>query len=1062
MDMTNVVEILAAKALDEPEGIPYTFLNYKDGTRCDINISYREAYDNARRIAADLQEKGIKKGDRVIVFATQTSDNVYSLYGALMAGAVFVLVPPPIDEPKVQRFSNILASSGAKFILCNTPLFRAAKTNPVLRFIHDAVTVINVEEIDTEPAAWVKGGMNPDDLAYLQYSSGSTSVPKGIMISQRNVMHNMASLAGFFKDEPFETAVSWVPFFHNIGLVAFLFFNVFYHFRSVIMSPQAFMEKPVRWLEAISEFKAYTTAGPNSAYALCAKIAKEEDLKRIDLSSLKCALNGSEPIDSQSLKMFSLKFGPSGFDSLAFCPAYGLAESTMFVAGNNRKIPVREVGYAQFQKNLLAEDIADDGRKKEIISVGKVFNHSKVAVVDPDSGRVCSENEIGEIWLQSESVADGYWDMPEENGKTFRGILADHPGFYLRTGDLGAVSGGELYITGRCKELIIINGHNIYPQDIERNIKEDIKDMAPCAMSVFPVRIQGKERVVIGIEANTEGLDTQSLIEEIRNSVHRHFEVSPFEVFFVREGGLPRTDNGKIQMFKVKENYESKRLFTMPDALLEPENVETAKAKSEITDEVELKIKKIFGQIIETGEGITAEDSFFSLGGDSLDTVHLLSSLEEEFEVTLILKDVVEKPTIRGIAEHIKKIMKREDIVNDKTYLYADCELPEDIIPGPYQYSDISCPQNVFLTGSTGFLGAYLIKELMEHTQADLYCHVRADNKENGLARIKGNMEKYKIWADAYAHRIKPVLGDLTKPLLGIEPGEYGALAGMIDTIYHNGALLNFIFPYNHLKKTNVDGTIECLRLACREKTKYFHYISTFSVYDNPSHFQKPALEDDPLTCGEGYFLGYSETKWVSEKLVRAAEQRGLKATIYRPGDITGDSKNGIWEMSDLVSRVLNACIQMEAIPDINVNIYITPVDFISRAVVALSTREDSPGKAFNVINKDIAGVKELQAIINNLGYQTKLMPYKEWQKMLFKATDNNVLKILESLFAADESEETAIVRRYGDMEPDFDTTNIRKGLAGTGIQSPMPDMSLMYKYLLNFAAKGHIKYPVE
>lgn len=1063
MSFTSIIDLLEINYKKKPEEVVYTFLEYKDSNRYDINLNYKDVYDNARKIAVKLFKSGLRKGDRVIIFSTQKYDNIYSIYGTLFAGAIFTLVPPPIDEGKMQRFVKILNSSDAKFILCDNMIFNLIKNNSALSFIDDKkCKSINVDTIHENPYEWVKCNIDSDDLAYLQFSSGSTSFPKGVMISHKNIIHNLESLSQLFEGERLKNIVSWVPFFHNIGLVAFVFFNMFYDFRSIIMSPKSFVENPIRWLEVISEFKSNATAGPNSAYALCAKIIKEEDLKRIDLSSLRYALNGSEPINCQSLQAFKLKFGQGKFDSFSFCPAYGLAESTMFVSGSNRNVTVKRINYSDFQRNLFVENDSDDGRKKEVISVGKLFNNAEVAIVDTTSGKECKENEIGEIWLQSDSVAKGYWNMVEETEKTFKGVLENHDGFFLKTGDLGAISGGELYITGRCKELIIINGHNLYPYDIELNIKENIKLMALCPMSIFSISIKEKEKVVICIEANTEGMNIIELINQINDTVHKSFDITPFDVFFVKEGSLPRTDNGKIQMFKVKEIYESGRLKNKLNSLSKAESSGLDKAKNEITDEIELKIKNIFNQIIKTSEEFASEDSFFSLGGDSLDTVHLVNLLENEFEVKIILKELVENPTIMGIANYIKELKNSEQIITDKKYLYAECELPLDIIPKSYQNFNNSSPKNIFLTGSTGFLSAYLIRDMIEDTTANIYCHVRARDEENGLVRIKTNMEKYKIWKDEYTKRIKPVLGDLTKPLMGIEENYYNDLAEKIDTVYHNGALLNFIFPYSHLKKTNVDGTIECLRFACKDKAKYFNYISTFSVYDNPSHFKTLALEDDELKCGEGFFLGYSETKWVSEKLVRSAEKRGLNVSIYRPGDITGDSKNGIWEMGDLVSRVINACIQMEAIPDINVNVYITPIDFISKAIVNLSTNKDSIGKALNLINKNIASVRELHAIINYLGYNVKLTPYKEWQKMLFKDADSNVLKILECLFIASECEETSIVRRYGDIEADFDISNTLKGLEGTGIKCTELDINLIYKYLYNFAVKGYIKYPNE
>ena len=333
---------------------------------------------------------------------------------------------------------------------------------------------------------------------------------------------------------------------------------------------------------------------------------------------------------------------------------------------------------------------------------------------------------------------------------------------------------------------------------------------------------------------------------------------------------------------------------------------------------------------------------------------------------------------------------------------------------------------------------------------------MRAQNEETGKERVIKNMKHYRCWKDDYAQYIQAVTGSLDQPLLGIKEDIYTELSRSVDAVYHNGAILNFLFPYAFMKETNVDGTRECLRFACTGKAKYFHYISSYSVYDTPSNLGKTVYEADPLTVGEGFSLGYSETKWVSEKLVQIARERGLRACIYRPGDITGDTVNGIWEMKDLLSRLVVGCIHLQKSPKIKTRLHIVPVDYVSDAIAHISMQDGACGLAFNILSPESVDVKTMVRAIRRMGYKNRLVPYENWREELLQThIRENPLRVLGSLFPAESTEDgqstDSLITRFGPLQPRYDTTNTLRFLKNTGIQKLLQKKRLLAVYLQYF-----------
>ncbi|WP_310604323.1 thioester reductase domain-containing protein [Anaerosporobacter sp.] len=1054
--MNELIAKIEKKYIQNPDEIVFTLLEYSSKEGLHSNISYRELWINTLKMAHTLKRNHIKKKDKVVIISNNSMENIYSIFAAMMSEVVFTLVPIPTDKSKINRYKSVLNAYEPQAVIISNEVTRKIEENKLRELTNDEIEIIRFDDIDDNielEAIFNEAEM--EDTVYVQYSSGSTSEPKGVMISYENLMTNLDDISEMFPPSN-HRLVSWVPFFHNIGLVAIIFATIYQERHTHLLKTEAFMANPSLWLRAISECRADITVAPDSAYDLCAKIIDSKLASNFDLSSLKMLANGSEMVNPQTVENFSTKFN---IEKRRFVACYGLAEAVCGVSSASDKFEAYRIDYNEYKADRFQIATSACEKTKEVVSLGKIAKSINLVIVDikNPSKEVSSKDKIGEVCIRGKAVASGYLGNVEDN-KNFQQKIEGHEGLYYRTGDMGVIQEGNLFLTGRIKELIIINGHNICSADIQQVIKKNIPILQNEVICVFSLSIEKKERVVICIESDSANIDYAQISSEISKLVSDNFDVSPFEVLFVKKRSLTRTDNGKLRIHSIRRVYKANCLELIYSS--RKEVCEDIILTEECADEIEEKVKRIFEHILKI-KVLNTNDSFLELGGNSFDTLELVSQIESEFNNSFDVREILFNPTVKGIAEQIRDKIYDDNITARKMDLYKECILDDDIILQSEYNSSPGESKIFFLTGSTGFLGAYLIRTLIEsvsNKEMKLYCHCRAKTKEEGLQRIIKNMKHFECWQDSYEKYIYPVLGELSCSHMGIEDEEYNRLINEVDCIYHNGALLNFMFPYEYLRKANVTGTKECLRFACTGKAKYFNYISSFSVYDNPSHFKTIAYEADRLESADGYFLGYSETKWVSEKLVTMAEKRGLRAAIYRPGDITGSVKEGIWDMGDLVSRVLVSCVQMKKIPNIPINIFFTPVDYVSEAIIHISLQKNAYFMAFNIVNTKIVNTDELEKIIQECGYGVERIPYGEWQReLLMSDTGRNSLKILDCLFKESEDDERSIVRRYGDLEAVFDTTNVDAFLDDTPIRCHPVDKTLLSKYFEYFEAKGYI-----
>ena len=385
--------------------------------------------------------------------------------------------------------------------------------------------------------------------------------------------------------------------------------------------------------------------------------------------------------------------------------------------------------------------------------------------------------------------------------------------------------------------------------------------------------------------------------------------------------------------------------------------------------------------------------------------------------------------------------------------LAAEAVLDADIQPPATgdDAVDFTSAKAILLTGASGFLGAYLLHDLMRETDASVYCLVRCTSESDGGQRIRSNLLRYRLWSDDFAARIVPVPGDLALPLLGLGPEKFGTLGSMVDTIYHNGALVNFIYPYSQLKDSNVHGTREVIRFACRSRRKPLHLISTVAIFPPTTDPNAKIFESGTLGSWQGLTHGYGQTKWVAEKVVTIAADRGLPVRIYRPGFVTGDSSTGIWNTDDFIARMIKGCIQLGSIPDSDLVIDIAPVDYVSKAIVHLSRQGELQSNVFHVVNPHLISTREFGRIVSELGYKLALVSYPAWRKALLedaRTSSKNALYPLLMMFI-----DTPLPERM----PVFDSHNTLEGLRGTQIACPKVDINLIATYLKYFSSSGFL-----
>ncbi|HEX5102342.1 MAG TPA: AMP-binding protein, partial [Pirellulaceae bacterium] len=662
---TDFADRLRYWAAEIPDDTAFAFWtgDEQDAAR----LSYAELDTQARAIAAELTARRLR-GQRALLLFPPGLEFVSALFGCFYAGVVAVPAYPPRRSRNMERIDAISEDAQAAVVLSTQAITDRPPVEqaPHLKRIPWIATDRLPDDLATQ---WEPPRLAADALAILQYTSGSTGLPKGVMLTQSNLMHNCGLITHGFEPSRNTVGLFWLPTYHDMGLIGSLLEPLFLGRPSVLMPPLAFLQKPVRWLRGISRFRATISGGPNFAYALCNEKITPDECVGLDLSSWEVAFNGAEPIRAETLEAFSEKFAPYGFRGHSHYPCYGMAETTLLVTGGTKRARpvIRNFEGAALDDHRVVAASDEHQPSRKLVSSGRAMPGDEIVIVDPDSSRPLPAGSVGEICVAGASVAQGYWNKPEETARVFGLQLEGHTRTFLRTGDLGFLHEGELFVTGRCKDLIIIRGRNLYPHDVELTVEKCHPALRTAGGACFSVEVAGEERLIVvqELERQQAQADGQAIIAAIREAVMIEHEAPLFSVCLLKAGKLPKTSSGKVQRRACREAYlqgglESQAQWT-DEVIPAPRaagSAETAPAPAGAGSRSAAAIQSwlaegIAKRLRRNPAEIDVHEPFARFGLDSLALVELSGELQQYLGREVSPTVLYSYPTISELARHL-------------------------------------------------------------------------------------------------------------------------------------------------------------------------------------------------------------------------------------------------------------------------------------------------------------------------------------------------------------------------------------------------------------------------
>lgn len=676
-NVRTMTALLAYRADQNADVEGYTFLG--DGETVSGTLTFAELDLQARRIAAGLRRR-LKQNERALLLFPPGLEFVRAFWACLYAGVVAVPLYPPRSNRVDSRIIDVTKDAAAAIALATAEI--AAEDH---RATLGDVPLCSLEELSAVESTFRETSISGDSLAFLQYTSGSTSTPKGVMVSHANLLENLANMDEGWYHNSESVIVTWLPTFHDMGLIYGVLQPAFNGLRSVGMPPATFFRQPLRWLQAFTKYRGTHATAPNFAYEHCAANISPQDREGLDLSSWVAAVNGSEPVRESTQRQFYEAFAPCGFRYDSFCPGFGLAEATLKATATRVGEPVVT---CRVDADALAEnrvalagsvDESDSENRTEVSAVkrpsetgitlvgcGPASGSNRVLIVDPDTRIACPSDGVGEIWMSGPTIAQGYWNRPQESQETFGATLADTgEGPFMRTGDLGFWRDGHLYVTGRIKDVIIQNGVNVYPQDIEYTVERSHVAMRVSSGATFSLEVGEQERVVLVQEverSHVRTMNSEEVIGAIRRSVFAEHDISLYAVALVRPASILKTSSGKIQRRACKQafvNGDLKIVAQWQADTAATDNLELVEELAGLaaTDRRERLIAYLRDLLAEhincQPKEIGLRDRLVELGIDSTSAVEISIQLHEDLGPAVTSTVIFDYPTLEALAEYL-------------------------------------------------------------------------------------------------------------------------------------------------------------------------------------------------------------------------------------------------------------------------------------------------------------------------------------------------------------------------------------------------------------------------
>jgi acyl-CoA synthetase (AMP-forming)/AMP-acid ligase II/acyl carrier protein len=664
----TLIDLLRRRAELRPEKRAYTFL--LDGETEEVSLSYGQLNLQAQAIGKILIGMGLR-GERALLLYPPGLDFIVGFFGCLYAGLIAVPAYPPSPaqlKRTMLRLEAIVGDAEAKVALTIQSVLSRMGQAPGQTSRLSSLSWLATDRAKNEVidhALEVDSGA--ESIAFLQYTSGSTGRPRGVVLTHANLIHNASMVRAFIEHGPQDSYVSWLPAFHDMGFMSGVLQPLYSGIPAVLISPAVFLQRPFRWLRAISHYRATTSGGPNFAYDLCVRKISPEDRASLDLSSWTVAFNGSEPIRKETLERFAQTFAPCGFRRGGLYPCYGLAEATLIVSGARKgqgPIVKSFVG-SEIGKGRVVEERSETKSQYDLVSSGRISKDEKVVIVHPESMIKCSPGEIGEIWVSGPSVAHGYWKNPAETERTFQAYIKNtNEGPFLRTGDLGFIHRRQLFIAGRLKDLIIIRGVNHYPQDIELSVENSAPGLRPGCGAAFTVEIDGEEKLVVAQEVDDrKQTDSSAIVDSIRRSIAEIHELQVYGIVLVKPGTIPKTSSGKIQRHTCRTEFLEGKLQEVYRSVLKGsggssrEESFIRQALLAIESPKRLPIAESYileqtAQVLQLSPaGLLPEQPLSTLGVDSLTAVELKNRIDARLHISIPVSIFLTGASAREVAQ---------------------------------------------------------------------------------------------------------------------------------------------------------------------------------------------------------------------------------------------------------------------------------------------------------------------------------------------------------------------------------------------------------------------------
>lgn len=957
----------------------------------DQQWTYRQLDERANEFADALRALDVTSETLVGVCMERSPEMLAALLGIHKAGGAYVPLDPMFPH---DRLAFMLADSSAPVLITQTSLASL--------FPEYAGKLLLLEELlqATKQTSRNKARITPENLAYVLYTSGSTGKPKGVMIAQRALVNFLVSMQRQPRLTVDDTLLAVTTLSFDIaGLELYL---PLISGARVVIADRETASDPNLLMKEIERCDATVMQATPATWRMLVDAGWQgkPDLK---------ILCGGEALPGD-LAAELLKRGA------ALWNLYGPTETTIW-------------------STLYRVDRSS--AESTTVSIGKPIANTQVHILNGNLQPV-PIGVIGDLYIGGDGLARGYWNRPALTAEKFIPNPLDSTSSVYKTGDLARYrADGNIEFLGRSDHQVKVRGYRIEMGEIELALAGH----AAVGQAVVVARRDNSSEAtlaayVVPAEAGKEP-DANQLRAFLRQSLPEYMIPSAF----VTLDAFPLTPNGKVDRRALPE-ISNKDLVAVAEYA--PPRTPEEQAIADICAEV-LHLERV---------GI--HDNFFDIGGNSLIATRLIFQLQEYFQVRLPLVRLFEMPTVAGLAKAIDaaRTLPADDHSFDTITLdelKRNVVLDAAINQNGSVYRHIAKPKNILLTGATGFLGAYLLTGLLQKTEATIHCLIRAKSEDDGLQRLQKNLEYYELWDASYIPRIRILLGNLDQPCFGLSEAQYKPLANELDVIYHNGAMVNFVYPYQGLKQVNVDSTHEVLRLASMRRLKPVHFVSSLSVFMKGDLRERSICYEDANLEEAGVpFGGYGQSKWVAEGLMRAAAARGVPMTIHRPDNILGDSRRGILNTSDMTYSLVRAVFKLGSVPDVEIMGGIVPVDFVSDAIVHLSSNPDSFGKTFHLSTLKQSNFTEVFQMMNSMGVQIKKIPFAQWKTDYY----NLAKQFPEESFHAF----LPLINQVGTERlslPHLDLSNTLAGLKDSSITVPMVDMQLVETYVKYFAKAG-------